>query len=715
VLILHESESNLPGGVILGNAIREALRPGASSGIELYDEYLDLDRFPAPDHKLLMVEFLRRKYAKTRIDVVLATGNRALEFMLQHRVELFPNASLIFDIVPSTWLVEHSLPPDVVGIATHTDFAATLELALQLQPDAQQLIVVSGASSQDRTIEALARNELRRYGDRLRTTFLSGLPMNKLIQEVSRLPRTAIVLYLTIFKDGAGQSFYPRDAARLLSGASRAPVYGLVETFLEYGIVGGHFDSYSSMGGDVARLVRRILAGEHPTMVEINTGGSSANYVNWLQLQHWGIDESRLPPGAIVRFKKPTLWSEYWWQIVTVLGLVAIQTLLLIALVIQAGRRRRAEQAVRESEGRIALAAESASIGLWYWDGSTHEFWATSIFASIVGYAPEENSSLEHFLARVHPDDRAPTREAFERTLEQNEPLQVECRLVALDGSARWIIAAGRLTLGPTGKQTRLMGIVADVTGRKHAEAQVADQRAQITHIARIAVLGELSGALAHELSQPLTSILSNAQAAKRILANEVPDLAEVRSIITDIVSDDTRAGEVIQQLRSLFRTHEVRYEALDLNTVVAEVQRIAHSELIARNVKLITRLSSSLAHVAGHHVQLQQVFLNLLINACDALQENKPEDRTLTIFTQPAPDGGVQVSFADSGPGIAPEMLDRLFEPFVTSKRLGLGLGLSVCQSIIRAHRGRLWASNNDDRGATFWIALPVASEAHQ
>jgi PAS domain S-box-containing protein len=711
VLILHESESNLPAGVILGNAIREVLVSGISPSVTVYDEYLDLDRFPGPDHKIVMAEFLRKKYAKSHIDAVLATGNRALEFMLGHRRDLFPGASLTFDIVPTSWLAEYPPPPDVVGIVAHTDFAPTLELALQLQPDARQLVVVSGAGLQDQTVEALARKELDKYESRLRTIFLSGLPMKELVKEVGRLPRDTIVLYLTIYKDGAGQLFYPRDAAKILSDASSAPVYGLVETFLEKGIVGGHIDTYSAMGRAAGLLLQRILAGEHPTMEQLGVAGSSANYVNWLQLQRWGIDESRLPPGTMVKFKEPSLWTEYRWQIVTVFGLVAIQTLLLTALLIQAAGRRRAERDVKASEARMALAAESAKLGIWHWDASTREFWATNIFEEIMGFAPADNATFDQFFARVHPDDRPMARDAFEKALAGAEPLQMECRLVASDGATQWIIAAGRLTLGPTGKRARLMGIVADVTRRKLAEADAANQRAQLAHITRVSMLGELSGALAHELNQPLTAILSNAQAAQHFLAKEEPDLAEIRSIIADIVSDDIRAGEVIQQLRSLLKKQEVQYEPVDLNGVVAEVQRFVHSELIARNVRLITDLSPDLGRVAGSHVQLQQVFLNLLINSCDALQDGKLEDRTLTISTSPGDNGGVQVSFADNGPGIAAQMVDKLFEPFVSSKRLGLGLGLYVCQSIIQAHGGRLWASNNSDRGATFWIALPTAA----
>lgn len=715
VLLLFENESNLPASVIVETAIRDALRSRFPEGLIVYSEYLDLDRFPEPELDASTVTFLGAKYDRTPIDMVIALGPRALEFMLKRRAILFKGASLLFVTIGALDTVGRSLPADVLGFTIHTDLAPTIELALRLQPRANRLVVVTGASLEDRAWEARARKELSAYKDRLQLSFLSGLPMAELLHQASLLPRDTIVLYLTIYKDGVGQLFRPLDAAKMLSDASSAPVYGGYDTLLEKGIVGGHMDTFAAMGRNVGELAARILAGEHVTKDQINSSDFSADYVNWLQLQRWQLDEARLPPGTIVRFKDPSLWSQYRWQFATILGLVAIQSLLLIALLIQADRRRRAEQAVRESEERMTLAAESANLGLWYWDISTYEFWSTNIFGQIIELAPEESPSFENFLSRVHFDDRPMARLAFEEAMKGGEPLQMEFRLIAPDGAIRWVVAAGRLTLGPVGNKARLMGTVADISRRKQVEAEVAEQRAQLSHLTRVAMLGELSGALAHELGQPLTAILSNAQAAQRFLAKEAPDIAEVRSIVADIIFDDIRAGEMIQQLRALFKKHEIEFELVDLNRTVAEVQKIVHSELIARNVRLITRLSPQPTPIRGHHVQLQQVFLNLIVNACDALQNQKAEDRTLTISTGQGQNGEVKVLFEDTGPGIATEMLDNLFEPFVTSKQLGLGLGLSVCQSIIRAHGGRLWASNNAGRGATFGIALPATPAANR
>jgi two-component system, LuxR family, sensor kinase FixL len=221
-------------------------------------------------------------------------------------------------------------------------------------------------------------------------------------------------------------------------------------------------------------------------------------------------------------------------------------------------------------------------------------------------------------------------------------------------------------------------------------------------------MLGELSGTLAHELNQPLTAILANAQAAGRILERDPPDLDEVAEVLDEIVESDKRAGEIIQRLRAMLKRGETHSQPLDLNEVVREVLRLAQSDLLGRNVTPVAELDPGVGAVSGDRVERQQVLLNLILNGCDAMAKTSLPERRLTVATGPDGDGAVHLLVADRGPGIPGGDLNRIFEPFVTTKSQGLGLGLTICRTIVLAHGGRLWATNNPDGGATLHVALP-------
>jgi two-component system sensor kinase FixL len=255
-----------------------------------------------------------------------------------------------------------------------------------------------------------------------------------------------------------------------------------------------------------------------------------------------------------------------------------------------------------------------------------------------------------------------------------------------------------------------ILATIIDTTERQQAEREAARQRNELAHLSRVTMLGELSGSLAHELNQPLTAILSNAQAAQRFLARDDIDLDEVRGILKDIVNEDKRAGEVIHRLRLLFKKGEVQQQSLDINDVVHEVLNFLNSDLLNHMVAARTELSHRLPPIQGDRVQLQQVLINLIINSCDAMTATDLADRKLLLRTRFANGEGVRISVIDRGSGISQEQMDRIFEPFMTTKRQGMGLGLAVCRTIVSAHGGKLWVTNNSGPGASFHIALPAA-----
>src|SRR5258706_9517850 len=252
-----------------------------------------------------------------------------------------------------------------------------------------------------------------------------------------------------------------------------------------------------------------------------------------------------------------------------------------------------------------------------------------------------------------------------------------------------------------------LITVIRDVTPQKRAEREAREQRIELMHLSRVVMLGELSGSLAHELNQPLTAILSNAQAAQRLLASDRVDTQELRDILKDIVDEDRRAGEVIRRLRALFKKSGTQFQRLSSNELVNEVLALSRGDLLTRNIEVVTDLTPQPADTYGDRIQLQQVLLNLINNACEAM-DVAGSARTLTIKTAPTAGGFVTIFVIDGGPGIPAERIARLFEPFFTTKQHGLGLGLSISLSIVTAHGGHLLARNNPQGGTTFRVLLP-------
>jgi two-component system sensor kinase FixL len=262
------------------------------------------------------------------------------------------------------------------------------------------------------------------------------------------------------------------------------------------------------------------------------------------------------------------------------------------------------------------------------------------------------------------------------------------------------------------GKVSHYDGILEDITELRQAKEEAQKRREEIAHMGRVATMGELSASLAHELNQPLTAILSNAQAALRFIAGDSVDLDEIRDILDDIVADDRRAGKVIHRLRSLFKKGGFKKASVDINDLIREVVSLIHTEAMIRNVSLATTLDRSLAPVMGDKIQLQQVIINFILNASEAMTDIDDGPRRITISTGHAGKKMVKVGVQDNGVGLAEDSLDQMTEPFFTTKPAGMGMGLSINRTILNAHLGRIWAVNNPDRGATFYFTLPIHDE---
>ena len=371
------------------------------------------------------------------------------------------------------------------------------------------------------------------------------------------------------------------------------------------------------------------------------------------------------------------------------------------------------EAGLRESEARMGLAVDAADLGIWIRDLARNEIWASHKWRELFGYAPSEPLEFNAILRRLHPDDREGLRQAHAMAVAGGNGGQYETdyRLMLPDGATRWISSQGRTEFDATGQPVLIRGTARDITMRKQAEQEAQLLRQEIAHAGRVSMMGQLASGLAHEINQPLASILRNAEAAELFLQDRSPDLDEIRAILSDIRSDDERAGQVIDRMRGLLKRETLDTERLGVGALIGDVAALVRVDAVARQVKLDVDVPPDLPYVRGDRVQIQQVLLNLIFNGMDALQETRLENRRLEVTARLDGAHLVEIAVSDAGHGIPADKLGQVFDPFFTTKPNGMGIGLAISRTIVEAHRGRLWAENRND-GAAFRFTLPIAEE---
>jgi signal transduction histidine kinase len=588
VLLLYSEDKVHPAHELTDQGIRAIFQSNKLFKVQLYTEYLDVSRFGGPSHTRTMVDYLRRKYSGMKIDVIITVYPAAVDLLRGEGSDVFPDTPIVANEVTREYAekLKHSPPHRLfTGTIVAENVGGVVDTALRIRPDSKHVTLVGGTSPNDVYGLQICRKALKPYLKKIGLIDLTGLPMETTLTRVGSLPPDTIVLYESLFRDGEGRVFVPREALLTISRASNAPVFGLFDSYMGYGIVGGRLVSWEQLGREAAAIALRIMGGESPASIPFGGEQGYITVFDWRELKRWGISEKALPPGSIVRFKPPSLWEDHRGAVLGGTFFIIIETLLIIALFVNLRRRKQAE-----------------------------------------------------------------------------------------------------------------------IEARQH--------RNELARVTRIATMGELTSSLAHELNQPLAAIRNYANAAQRFLLQNDPDLSKAREALDGIVRDDRRAAEVISRVRGLLKNEEPRYRPLHMNNLIREILGFVHSDSLLEGLSIETELALGLPALLGDRIQLQQVLLNLMLNAVDAMDKVKPNLRKLVIKTENEQDRGVKVLVRDFGSGIDEAHRDNLFEPFYTTKSGGMGMGLAISQRIIHAHGGEIRADNNPDGGATFYFTLPATEK---
>ncbi|WP_052518680.1 sensor histidine kinase [Archangium violaceum] len=706
VLFFVPEDATVPAIADLTQGFQRTMTNEGRGSVVVNIEYLDMGWFESTAYERALRDFFLVKYRERRPEVIVVYAD-ATPFVLKLQQELWPRVPL-FSIYNDAFLVD-TLPrsPSVKGNWADLDIPGTVRAALELLPDTRHVALVLGSSLREVAAWDYVAREVRAAAPGRELIALTGLTLEELRQRVRTLPEDTVVIVVGFMQDAAGQSLVTRDVTRLLHADGSPPLFSVHGTMLGSGIVGGMLMDYGLLGEDVARRALRVLRGE--PLSSLPSGALESNQLAFddRELARLGIPTRRLPPGSVVRFHEPGLWERYRWQVTAFAAAGLLMLALIVVLLLERRRRMGAQRlngvvldslpgsvAILDSGGGV-LRANPAPSRIEGPDGlPASKHWVTG-GAWLEPFREAVRAGHGGLKGVVELVEDVLTRRSHEGVVEFR----------GLTPGTWFELRARRLERSEGGAVVSLV----DVTPRKRAEEEARQARDERAHLERVAAVGELGISIAHELNQPLAAIRTNAETAQRLLQRTPIDTVLLREVLQDIIADDQRAGEVIRHMRALLKKGQSQYAPHDFNELVSGVVRLVGTDAQLRGAKLTLHLFDAPLPVWGDNVQLQQVVLNLIINALDAVGD-VPGDRQVWVSTF-RQEGQVELVVEDTGVGLSEELLKRIFEPFFTTKQEGLGMGLSISRSILEVHRGRLQAEHRHaGRGALFRCTLPSA-----
>ena len=527
-----------------------------------------------------VVDYIRSAFVdRPKPDLIMTSGGVAGVFARQYRQQIFPDTPLLFANVDQRYIAAAPLGDNETAVAVATDFSRSIEAILALLPQTRQVFMVVGSGQNSQFWHREIEGQVGRFHDRLTFVWSDDLALPEILRRCASLPDNSVIFYVTFGVDAAGAAYSDERVFAALHATANAPVFAVHSVYMGLGIVGGSLLPIDDLSRETADVAFRLLNGAPPSSVRVRPLPPGQPTFDWRELQRWGIAESRLPAGSVVRYRTPSIWQQHKVALLSVAGALVVQSLLIVGLLYHRRARQRAET---DSRRNLALAAD----------------------------------------------------------------------------------ASRRLTMSA------------------------------------------LTSSIAHELGQPLSSMIHNAQAARMMINADRATTDTVCEILSDIESEGVQATQIIDRHRTMLRGHQLDTKPIDLHAVIDESLALVAHDMRARQIEATVNLSSHPCIVNGDQVLLQQVLVNLVMNAMDAMTETPPARRRVTISTE-VRGADVDVSVRDAGTGLPAQIDGTLFTPFVTTKAHGLGIGLTITRTIVETHGGTIDARNNPEGGATFTVTL--------
>ncbi|MEA2038575.1 MAG: PAS domain S-box protein [Thermodesulfobacteriota bacterium] len=747
ILIFNSHDSGMPWQRIVNQAIHKAFEADTSIRTQLHTEYTGLSQNFDDAYVRELIDLYGHKYAGWKMDLIIAVDVAATDFMIEYEEELFPGVPVVF--ISETKDMENMvLLPNMTGLLTEIDVKGTIDVALELNPDTQHIAVISGASKMDRLFEAAAREVFPDYENRLEFIDLTGLPMSELLTRVAQLPEHTIGLYVLTLMDGAGKAFIPKKILARISQASNAPLYGLWDSLLGGGIVGGDLSSAEAEGSRAAEMGLRILGGEKPGDIPI-IQGVHAYMFDWRQLERWGIRENDLPTGSIVRYKAFSFWDLYKGRIMGFTALLIFEGVLILILLIQLRRRRRAEKALkkahdelelrvdertaelsetneqlqkeitdrkqaeeelRESEEKYRNILENIEDGYFEVDIAGNLTFFNDSLVKILGYSKDELIGMN---SREYTDEENAKKlyKTFNTVSTTGKPDKgFDWEIIRKDGSKRYVEASVSLRKDSEDQPIGFRGVVRDITEKKKIQEEL--QKAK-----KLESLGILAGGIAHDFNNLMSAVIGYISLAR--METKPGGKAFENLVKAEKASIETK--DLVARLITFSEGGDPVKETVSIGDLIKDS---VDSSLKDSDMDAGFSIPDDIALTAVDEDQMKQVIHNIITNAREAMAgqgtinvscENVDvgENDPLTLKEGKY----VKISIEDQGPGIPDKDLKKIFDPYFSTKDMGtqkgMGLGLAVAHSIVQKHNGLITVESEVGSGSIFHIYLPAIALA--